>query len=143
MKKPKQLMETKMPTKQLNPRDVYELIENEEGELMVLIFAFDEEPQSPFFCLNEKRKTIDLYRSKNNIVVIDNLKAETIKKIKKISHLYICEMKYNENPNDENEIVYAYVAELKERPQLPIEEKTLSEKAKKARESILKNSANS
>ena len=131
-----------MPAKQINPRDVYELIENDEGELMILIYASDTKPQSPFFCLNETRKTIDLYRSKNDIVIIDNLKAETIKKLKTIPHLYICELKYNENPEAENEIVYAYAVELKEKPQLPVKEKTLSEKAKKARESVLKNSSN-
>lgn len=136
-------METKMPTKQINPRDVYELIENNEGELMVLIFAFDEEPQSAFYCINEKRKTIDLYRSKNNIVIIDNLKAETIKKLKKTTHLYICEMKYNENPDAENEIVYAYKAELKEKPTPEQKKETIADKAKKVRESILKNSADS
>jgi hypothetical protein len=130
-----------MPTKQVNPRDVYELIENDEGEIMVLIFAFDEDPQSAFFYINEKRKTLDLYRSKNNIVIIDNLKKETIAKLKKTPHIYICEMKYNENPDAENEIVYAYTAEQKEAPTIAPKPETLSEKAKKARESVLKNSS--
>ena len=129
-----------MPIKEINPRDVYELIENDEGELMVLIFAFDEKPQSPFFYINEKRKTLDLYRSKNDLVVIDNLKPETIKKLKKTSQIYVCEMKYNEDPEAENEIVYAYSAEPKERPLPTAKEETLSEKAKKARESVLRKS---
>ena len=129
-----------MPKKTIDPRNVYELIESDTEDLMVLIYASETQPQSPFFQINEKRKTIELYRAKNDLIIINNLKSETIEKLRNISQLYICEMKYNEDPNAENEVIYAYTAQKRE-PATDKKEETLSEKARKARELITKKSS--
>lgn len=129
-----------MQKKTIDPRNVYELIESDTEDLMVLIYASETQPQSPFFKINEKRKTIELYRAKNDLIIINNLKSETIEKLRNISQIYICEMKYNEDPNAENEIIYAYTAQKRE-PATDKKEETLSEKARKARELITKKSS--
>ena len=98
-----------------NPQNVYELMENDAGEIMVLIFAGEGKPVNPTFYLNEKEKLIEITRSKNDIVLIEGLQPDTIEKIKNLKTLYICEMKYNENPEAENEIVNAYAAALKKK----------------------------
>ena len=135
-----------------NPQNVYELMENDAGEIMVLIFAGEGKPVNPTFYLNEKEKLIEITRSKNDIVLIEGLQPDTIEKIKKLKTLYNCEMKYNENPEAENEIVNAYAAALKKKaiePQNELlkaeasQEETLAEKARKARENLLnKNNSN-
>ncbi len=130
-----------------NPRNVYELMENDAGEVMVLIFAGEDKPVNPTFTLKEKEKLIEITRSKNDIILIEGLQPDTIEKIKNLKTLYVCEMKYNENPEAENEIVNAYAATVKKKavePQNELpkaeasQEETLAEKARKARENLLK-----
>lgn len=99
--------------KDIDPKNVYELIENDNGEMMVLLFADDKAPQNSTFCLNETKKVLELYRNKDNTVSIEGLKTETMKKIKNLDKIYVCELKYNEDENAENEIIYAYAANLK------------------------------
>lgn len=126
-----------MPKKALNPKDIYELLENDDGEIMLLLYAGETEPQTAAFHINEKLKNLELYRNSKDLVIIDGLETESIIKLKKINTLYVCEMKYNVSPNSENEILYAYPATPK--IEHDNKEKTsISEKAKKAREKILK-----
>ncbi|MBO5441280.1 MAG: hypothetical protein J6A09_01775 [Alphaproteobacteria bacterium] len=132
---------TKQPK---NLTDVYELMENSEGEVMALIFADDTAPQNATFYLNEKEKRIELTRAQNNIVFIDGLQPESIQKIKKLTNLYVCEIKYNKDKDAENEIQYVYAANKKEpvaedKPTPPAQ--NITDKAKKAREKILKKPA--
>ena len=111
-------IETKNTLKQ-DPKNVYELMENDAGEIMVLIYAGEGKPINPTFMLNEKEKLIEIMRSKKDIILIEGLQPESIQKIKKIKTLYVCEMKYNENPEAENEIVNAYAAALKKKSSSP------------------------
>lgn len=135
-----------METTPANPQNLYELMENDKGEMMALIFADDTAPQNPVFYLNETEKFIELHRTKDNIVYIEDLEPETVEKVKKITKLYVCEMEYNKE--GENKIAYLYAAELKKNdplqkntPPQPSAAQTLSEKARKAREKILNKSS--
>lgn len=137
----------------LNPQDVYELIENDKGEIMLIIYATGQEPQNPSFALNEKDRRIELTRAKDDILHIEGLQAETVEKFKTVEKLYICEMKYNPDNNTENEIMYAYTASLKKKEQNEAQtpkqsnpkpeeaKKNLSEKVRQAREEALKRKA--
>ena len=137
----------------LNPQDVYELIENDKGEIMLIIYATGQEPQSPSFALNEKDRRIELTRAKDDILHIEGLQEETVEKFKTVEKLYICEMKYNPDNNTENEIMYAYTALLKKKEQNEAQtpkqsnpkpeeaKKNLSEKVRQAREEALKRKA--
>lgn len=137
----------------LNPQDVYELIENDKGEIMLIIYATEQEPQNPSFALNEKDRRIELTRAKDDILHIEGLQAETVEKFKTVEKLYICEMKYNPDNNTENEIMYAYTALLKKKEQNEAQtpkqsnpkpeeaKKNLSEKVRQAREEALKRKA--
>ena len=110
------MTETSQPEKQ-DPQNVYELMENDDGEVMVLLFAGEGTPQNPSFTLDEANQLIELSRSKNDIVLIEGLLPDAVEKLKKLSVLYVCEMKYNENPEAENEILHAYAAALKKKEQ--------------------------
>lgn len=141
------MTETSQPEKQ-DPQNVYELMENDDGEVMVLLFAGEGTPQNPSFTLDEANQLIELSRSKNDIVLIEGLLPDAVEKLKKLSVLHVCEMKYNENPEAENEILHAYAAALKkkEQPQQnadakPAAQESLSEKARKARENVLNKKA--
>lgn len=108
------MTETSQPEKQ-DPQNVYELMENDDGEVMVLLFAGEGTPQNPSFTLDEANRLIELSRSKNDIVLIEGLLPDAVEKLKKLSVLYVCEMKYNENPEAENEILHAYAAAYKKK----------------------------
>ena len=123
------------------PQNVYELIENDNNEIMLLLYAGESTPTKTSFHLNEAKKCIELYRNPSDTVIIEGLQPDSINKLKQINILYVCEMKYNENPNSESEIIYAYEAHpKKESPQKPKQpsKPSLTEKAKQAREKILK-----
>lgn len=129
-----------MPNKSIDPRNVYELMENDEGETMLLLYAGETAPQDPTFYINENTHTLELYRNSKDTVIIEGLTPDSISKLKNKDKLYICEMKYNDTPNSENEILYAYITipQKKTLPPEKIKEPSLSEKAKNAREKILK-----
>lgn len=126
--------------------NVYELMENDNGEVMVLLYAGEQPPLRPAFMLDEKEACIELYRNPVDTVRIEGLVVETIEKIKTVDILYVCEMKYNENPESENEILFAYPATLKKKDQEeqqqnsqnePSQQESLSERLRKAREKVL------
>ncbi len=140
----KDTVTNKPQTPQIAPKDTYELIENDKGEIMALIYADEKQPQNPSFVLNENNRRIELERNKNDLVFIDGLQPEAINKLKNISSLYVCEMKYNPDETAESEIVYAYIAPLKkkdqEEPKPQNLQKSLSEKIQQARKNVLKKS---
>lgn len=127
-----------MSKKTINPKDIYELMENDQGEIMLLLYAGDSAPQNSFFHINEERKCLELYRNTKDTVIIEGLEKESITKLQQTDTLYICEMKYNESPESENEILYAYATAPAKKQEKETTTPTISEKAKQAREKILK-----
>ncbi len=131
-----------MAGRQIDPRNVYELMENDNGEIMVLLYAGNSNPLNPSFRLNKVRKCIELSRNAKDIVLIEGLKPESIDKLDKVKTLYVCEIKYTESSEEDSEILFAYPAELKieedNKAMQKSEKETLSEKAKHAREKALK-----
>lgn len=77
------MTETSQPEKQ-DPQNVYELMENDDGEVMVLLFAGEGTPQNPSFTLDEANQLIELSRSKNDIVLIEGLLPDAVEKLKKL-----------------------------------------------------------
>lgn len=126
-------------------KNIYELIENDNGEIMLILYAGETEPNKASFRINNARKCLELYRNPKDIVIIEGLEAESINKLEKIEILYVCEMKYNETPDSENEIIYAYAVQPQKEDIKSAEKQsktpstpTLTEKAQKAREKVLK-----
>ncbi len=133
---------TEMPQ---NSKDIYEIMENDNGEVMILIYAGEEAPQNPGFSLNEAEHLLELTRKKDDIVQIAGLQQDALDKLKNLKTLYICELKYNEDPDAENEILHAYAATLKKKgkePQptelpKPNKQEALSEKIRQTRAKVL------
>ena len=119
-------------------QDIYELLENDSNEIMVLLYAVDSAPQNPSFSINEKRSCMILHRNPEDNVSITGLATETIQKLKKLDTVYVCEMNYSENEKEENKIVYAYQVSPKVDNTETTKETTLTEKAKKASEKLKK-----
>lgn len=121
-------------TNTLKNIDSYELMKNDKNEVMVLLYAGDTPPSRASFYLNEKAKYIELSRNSESIAIIENLQDESIKQLKELKKLYVCEIKYDEKTNtneEEAEIVFAYSAK-----QSPTERRTIQDKAKEQREKI-------
>lgn len=95
----------------------YEIIENENNEIMILIYAGPTEPANSTYTINEYAKHIILKRNSKDTLYIEQLSDEYMQKIKKLNTIYVCELKYNENlkEDEETDIVYAY-ASTKEIP---------------------------
>ena len=95
-----------------NAPNTYEIIENEKGELLVLLYEGEKEPKNPTFFLNKHDKYCKITRNQEEIVLIENLTDEHLEKISALSTLYVCELKFEENITDEKDstIVYAYQA---------------------------------
>lgn len=96
-----------------NNLNTYEIIENNEGEMMVMLYAHPNTPQNPSFHLNEKKHCLELNRNSEQTIVIEDIAEDYVEKIKKQTNLYVCELAYSEAENDESEIVHAYVVPLK------------------------------
>lgn len=133
----------------ISPRDVYELVENDKGEIMILIYAKDPAPQNATFSLSQAAKILRLNRTPKDILTVAGLDTDAVNKLSKIKQLYVCEIKYKESSDDESEIIHAYAATLKKEQsavsntqtqQAPVktQSETISEKAQKAREKALK-----
>ena len=123
--------------------DSYEILENENNEIMILLYAGQTEPANSTYRINEYARHIVIKRNSKDTLYIEQLSDEYINKIKKLDTLYVCELKYNENlkEDEETDIVYAYASALEkedttqqkqEEPQ-----ETILDKAKKSREKVL------
>ena len=98
---------------QAKEKDTYEIIENDEGEMMIMLYASPNAPQNPSFSLNEKKQCLELNRNLNQTIVIENITDSYVEKIKKQTNLYVCELSPTQDENDESEIVHAYIVPLK------------------------------
>ena len=92
--------------------ETYEIIENENNEIMILIYAGPTEPTNSTYTINEYAKHIILKRNSKDTLYIEQLSDEHMQKIKKLNTIYVCELKYNENlkEDEETDIAYAYAA---------------------------------
>jgi hypothetical protein len=145
--------ETKMAAPKKKSRNVYELLENDLGEIMALIFSNGVKPQNPTFRLNEANRNIELYHTDKDVIILEGIQPETIEKFKDITKLYVCEMQYDET-SDERKILFAYEALLKKEapkeeglkknaaPQKPDRPTDLKERARLAREKIIAQNRN-
>ena len=134
-----------MKKAQISPRDVYELVENDKGEVMILLYAKDPVPNKSTFTFDALSGVLKIYRTKDDVVFVAGLQLDAVNKLAALDKLYVCEVKYTEN-EEENEIVNAYIASLQaqEKVKSPkvaskAEPKgNVAEKAKQARERTLK-----
>ena len=95
-----------------NNANAYEIIENDEGEMMVMLYAHPNTPQNPSFYLNEKNKCLELNRNAEQKIIIQDITADNVEKIKKQNNIYVCELTYSKDENEESEIVHAYIVPL-------------------------------
>ena len=98
-------------------KDIYELLENDKKEIMVLIYTNSIAPEEPKFILNEPTRCLEIYRNKKEVVVLNGLQKETIEKIKKLDIIYVCELDASTTDN-ENRIIYAYTANITTKEEL-------------------------
>ena len=133
---------SKNPLKDINS---YELIENDAGELMILLYANQTPPAQTSFFINEEDASLELNRNANDTIILDGLAPVSIEKLKSLTSIYVCELKYKapqtEETNEEEDdfdIEYAYTAPLKKKEQKEPQQETLQEKLLKAKKNLLK-----
>jgi hypothetical protein len=98
--------------------DIYELLENENKEIMVLIYTNSLPPENAKFILNESHRRLEIYRNKREVILLNGLQKETIEKIKKLDIIYVCELDASPNTDDDNKIIYAYTADVTTKEEL-------------------------
>ena len=125
--------------------DIYELLENEEKEIMVLLYTNGLPPEFPRFILNEAFQRLEIYRNKREVILLNGLQKETIEKIKKLDIIYVCELDASPNVADENKIVYAYTADVTTKEGLSKKgtRQIISEKTQSLRDKIHSKNQNS
>lgn len=112
-------------------KDIYELLENNEKEIMVLLYTNSIPPENPKFILNETYRRLEIYRSKKEVLFLNGLQKETIEKIKKLNIIYICELDSSEDVAEENKIIYAYTAQATTMEEFYSNQKTTQDISKK------------
>lgn len=112
-------------------KDIYELLENNEKEIMVLLYTNSIPPENPKFILNETYRRLEIYRSKKEVLFLNCLQKETIEKIKKLNIIYICELDSSEDVAEENKIIYAYTAQATTMEEFYSNQKTTQDISKK------------
>ena len=90
---------------------MFDFVTNADGEIMLLIFAAEVEPENPMFEVDKAENTLWVYRTSENAVGLCDIEPQIIEKLSKLKTLLVCEM--NLPPaNEKSEIVYVYEAKL-------------------------------
>ena len=90
---------------------MYDFVVNDEDEVMLLLYAGNEEPENARFVLNVSENTAELYRNDNECVVLENIPDDIFNSLADADKLLVCEISDTEKEED-SEIVYAYEADL-------------------------------
>lgn len=93
----------------MSDNDVYDFLISDQKEVFLIMRARDTEPDNPAVVLDEKTKTVELYRSITEQYTLENVDAEVFELLKNETNLLVCEILPTEN-EDETEIVYTYQA---------------------------------
>lgn len=129
----------------ISPHNIYKLVQNDKGEIMIIIYTKDPLPQNATFSLNQLSGVLKINRTKEDTLIIAGLDIEAIHKLSKIKQLYVCEIKYKKNSNDDNEIAHTYIATLQKEKSTPrnsqAKQEKISQKVKIVREKALKKTA--
>ena len=89
----------------------YDFIINEDDEIMLLLYAKDSSPESPYINIDKDNKQAFLYRSENEGICIEDISDEILDILSTSDKLLICELSNEEN-EDDVKIINAYEAEI-------------------------------
>ena len=129
----------------ISPREIYKLVENDKGEIMLIIYVRNQAPQNSTFLLNPLSGTLSIKRTPTDSLFIAGLALDAIEKLKKITELFICEIDNSKENKKESQIVRTYKAK-KEQPNQTEQaapqkhSQSVAEKAKSARSKVLNKS---
>ena len=86
---------------------VFDFVTAQDGDLMLLIYKTDGEPNSPAFEVDVKEGSLWLYRNKNSSIKLNPVDKDIISNILKMQKLLVCEMKFPDDmENSEPEYIY-------------------------------------
>ena len=89
---------------------VFDFVTAQDGDLMLLIYKTDGEPNSPSFEVDATEGSLWLYRNKNNNIMLNPIGEDIISKLLKMQKLLVCEMKFPDDvENSEPEYIYEAV----------------------------------
>ena len=70
----------------------YDILRNDEGEIMIIIEAINRRDDSPLLIMDEKANYALLYRSRESTIVFSDITEEAAKAIRKVVSVNICEI---------------------------------------------------
>lgn len=94
-----------------NDRNLYDLIINDDDDIMLLLYARDSAPSSPSFDIDIDNKKAILYRSNDEGITIDDLSDDALDILCGMDKLLVCELSLEDN-DDDTEIINAYEAKI-------------------------------
>jgi hypothetical protein len=96
----------------------YDILQNEEGEVLVMIKARDGGPENPRFIYDGGDFAL-LYRSKESAIMLDNIHKQARECLKSVEELYFVEI-------ENDEVVREYVAPSRIVKQIPFSKKLIA-----------------
>jgi len=96
----------------------YDILQNEEGEVLVLIKARDGGPENPRFIYDGGDFAL-LYRSKESAIMLDNIHEQARESLKSVKELYFVEV-------EDDEVIREYTAPARIVGQIPLSKKLLA-----------------
>lgn len=96
----------------------YDILQNEEGEILVLIKARDGGPENPRFIYDGGDFAL-LYRSKESAIMLDNIHEQARESLKNVKELYFVEV-------EDDEVIREYTAPSRIVKQIPFSKKLIA-----------------
>ncbi len=91
----------------------YDFVVNDEDEVMLLLYAGETEPLAAKIVLDIENSSAELFRNKNETIVLDAIPDTIFDSLADADKLLVCELSDAEKEED-SKIVYAYEAEIED-----------------------------
>lgn len=89
----------------------YEFLINEEDEVMLLLYARENEPQTPTIEVDAENHSATLHRREDDTITLSNIPDDVLDSLAETDKLLVCELSMEEDEKD-TQIIYAYEADL-------------------------------
>ncbi|MBE6452398.1 MAG: hypothetical protein E7012_02780 [Alphaproteobacteria bacterium] len=89
----------------------YDFLINEEDEVMLLLYARENEPQKPTIEIDAENHSAILHRREDDSFILSDIPDDVLDSLEDADKLLVCELSIEEKEED-TQIIYAYEAEL-------------------------------
>lgn len=91
--------------------NTYDFVTNDEDEVMLLLYAGEDEPKNPTIEIDADNRSAILYRNEDDAISLEVIPDDVFDSLLDADSLLVCELSREEN-EDDTKIVYAYEADI-------------------------------